>query len=278
MSMKDLYTIQEFAHISGIEASTLRYWDDIGLFSPIRRNPDNNYLYYSLAQLLALNFVTVLSDLDIPLKTIAELRQSRDPEKFLELLEKQEKVMDMEMRRLRLRYSIIHARRELINHGLKADLQEIAVLRREELTIRLWPRNVYQADETFVEPLAAFINHAGEQHVNLSFPVGGYYDNMKAFAEGTDRPQHFFSVDPVGLQSIVAGAYLTGYTRGYYGEMGDLPERMLNYAEENALSIYGPVYATYLLEETCIQDHSAYLAQVCVAVSRTKKVKRFDQE
>ena len=97
--MKELYTIQEFAQLSGVEASTLRYWDDIGLFSPIMRNPDNNYRYYALAQLLALNFVTVLSELDFPLKTIAELRQDRDPDSFMHLLDKQEKQMDMEMQR-----------------------------------------------------------------------------------------------------------------------------------------------------------------------------------
>jgi DNA-binding transcriptional MerR regulator len=89
--MSNIISIQEFSKLSGIEASTLRYWDELGLFSPLERNPENNYRYYSTAQLLALNFVTVLSDLAIPLKTIAQLRKDRDPEKLMDLLERQEK-------------------------------------------------------------------------------------------------------------------------------------------------------------------------------------------
>jgi len=126
--MIDTLSIHEFSKTSGVESSTLRYWDEIGIFSPIMRNPENNYRHYSPEQLLALNFVTTLSELEIPLKTIAELRKERDPENFLELLEKQEKQMDMEMRRLRTRYSIIHARRELINMGMKVDVDKVSVM------------------------------------------------------------------------------------------------------------------------------------------------------
>jgi len=86
--MSTVLSIQEFSKISGIESSTLRYWDELGLFSPLARNPETNYRYYNTAQLLALNFVTVLSDLGFPLKTIAKLREERDPEKLLDLLEK----------------------------------------------------------------------------------------------------------------------------------------------------------------------------------------------
>ena len=141
--MKEYLSIQEFSKLSGIESSTLRYWDEIGLFSPIIRNPDNNYRYYSPVQLIALNFVTTLSDLNLPLKTIAELRKERDPENLLELLEKQERQMDMEMAQLRQRYSIIHARQELIRDGLKVGDKDIFIDHREDRSIILWPRNDY---------------------------------------------------------------------------------------------------------------------------------------
>ena len=88
--MNGLLTIKEFSELSGVEATTLRYWDDVGLFSPIMRNPDNNYRYYSMPQLIALNFITVLSDLNISLKTIGDLDKNRDPDKFIKLIDKQE--------------------------------------------------------------------------------------------------------------------------------------------------------------------------------------------
>ena len=266
-----MYSIQEFAKLTGVEASRLRYWDDIGLFSPIKRNPENNYRYYSITQILTLNFVSVLSDINIPLKTISELRNDRDPESFLYLLEKKEREMDMELRSLRLRSSIIHARQEVIRTGLKADLSQITVVEMEEKAMILWPRNEYKEGDTFIDPLASFINQAESLFINLNFPVGGYHDDMATFLQAPGRPQCFLSLDPVGKHIKKAGAYLVGLARGYYSEYGDLPERMAAYAKEHELTLEGPVYVTYLLEEICLQEPSQYLAQVCVAVGQSKK-------
>ena len=266
--MDEHISIQEFAKISGVEASTLRYWDEIGLFQPIKRNPDNNYRYYSLAQLTALNFVTVLSELAFPLKTIAELRKERNPDKLLALLEKQEKLMDMEMRGLRQRYSIIHARRELINSGVRVNEAEITVQYLEELPIILWPANEYKEGNTFIDPLAALIIKTDEYHINLSFPVGGYHKNIKNFFKNPGLPDHFFSIDPIGTHMRKTGEYLVGYARGYYGEMGDLPDRMAAYAKERSLTLKGPVYMMYLLDEICVQNFSNYLVQCNIAVLR----------
>ena len=268
--MDDILSIQEFSKISGIESSTLRYWDDIGIFTPLKRHPDNNYRYYSTEQLLALNFVTVLSDLEIPLKTIAELRKDRDPEKLLALLEKQEHQMDMEMRRLRQRYSIIHARRELMNLGTKVDADSVSVEHLEDKAMILWPRNTYKEGENFIQSLSSYVAETGEYHINLSFPVAGYYDSIASFAKAPDRPDHFLSIDPIGTYTRKAGEYLVGYSRGYYGDFGDLPERMSAYAKEHSLNIPGPVYATYLWEEISTMDESRYLAQCYTAVSRKR--------
>ena len=268
--MDHLFSIKEFSELSGVEASTLRYWDEIGLFTPLMRNPDNNYRCYSLMQMLALNFVTVLSDLNIPLKTIADLREERDPEKFLKLLDKQERDMDMEMRRLRQRYSIIHARRELINYGVKVDESRISILHREDKRMILWPPNEYGEGETFIEPLAKFVKDTGERHINLSFPVGGYHDGLKEFVEGPGRPQRFLTIDPLGGHTRKEGDYLVGFTRGEYGDMGDLPARLAAYAEENSIKTEGPVYTLYLHDEICVKDPSQYLAQSCIAVSRKR--------
>ena len=265
--MKDLYSIQEFAKISGVDATVLRYWDDIGIFSPIKRNPETNYRYYSIAQILALNFVTTLSDLGIPLKTIAEFRQDRNPEDILLLLEKREQELDMELRILRTRFSIIHARQDLIRRGLRIDEAGISVMHLEEKVLMIWPPNEYQEGDTFIEPLAAFISQTKDHHVTLSFPVGGLWDSLEAYIEDPSRPKQFFTIDPIGVYTQEAGDYLVGFTRGYYGDMGDLPERMASYAEEHSLAVSGPVYTMYLHEEICTQDPSQYLAQSFIAVS-----------
>ena len=272
--MKEFYSVQEFAKLTGVEASTLRYWDDVGIFSPQKRDPDNNYRYYTLPQILAVNFVSVLSDLNIPLKTIAELRNERDPESLVRIFEKREKQLDMELRTLRERSSIIHARRELINYGLRVDDMQVSVLHREDMRLILWPRNEYQEGDTFLEPLAAFVSQAEELRINLSFPVGGYWDSFQSFKNAPSRPDCFISVDPTGTHIRKKGEYLIGFARGYYGKMDDLPERMESYAKENKLVLSGPLYTLYLHDEVSSHDTSHYLAQTCIAAS-TATPRRF---
>ena len=269
--MSKTLSIQEFSKISGIESSTLRYWDEIDLFSPLSRNPENNYRHYTSAQLLALNFVTSLSSLDIPLKAIAELRDERDPEGFLKLLDKLEKRMDMEMRDLRQRYSIIHARRELIQMGMQVDETSLSVMRLDTRELIVWPRNEYNDGDTFLEPLATHLANTGMHHINLSFPVAGRHDDMESFLNAPGCPDNFISIDPVGKSVRKAGEYLVGYARGRYGEFGDLPERMATYAKKNALSLTGPVYTIYLHDEICTVDPTQYLVKCSVAVGKKWK-------
>ena len=285
--MNNYLTIKEFSKLSGIEQTTLRYWDDIGLFSPARRDPENNYRYYSPQQIISVNFITVLSELNIPLKTISEFDKGRTPEKIERLIASQEMQLDLEMRKLRERYSIIHTRRELINFGLKlqkgfsvvdgvmvdepaegrmVDVNEIAVLQREARAFILGPRNNWTPGESFYEYFMNFCRSADELRVNLSFPIGARHDDMASFLRGPGEPDHFCSIDPTGNRRMEAGKYLVGYTQGYYGEFGDLHERMMTYSEKKKLKLHGPVYTIYLHDEICVTDPDRYLAQVCVEV------------
>jgi len=288
--MKELLTIKEFSKLSGIEQTTLRYWDDIGLFSPTKRDPENNYRYYSPQQIIAVNFITVLSELNVPLKTISEMENERTPESIINLIEQQQRLLDMEMRKLRERYSIIHTRHELINYGrmlkkgfmtidgirvdcdmpqnegLHVDTTKISVLRREPKAFILGPRNHWKPGEPFYEYFMNFCNMADELRMNLSFPIGAYHDDMDSFLRAPGEPDYFCSIDPTGNRKREAGKYLVGFTTGYYGEFGDLAERMDKYAKENDLTLHGPVYTLYLLDEICIRDPEEYLSQVCVAV------------
>ena len=265
--MNKYLTIKEFSKLSGIEQTTLRYWDDIGLFSPTRRDPENNYRYYTPEQIIAVNFVTVLSELNIPLKTIGEIERGRTPEKIERLIMNQEIQLDSEMQKLRERYAIVHTRHDLINFGIKLrDIDQIAVLQRDAKPYVLGPRNKWEPGEPFYEYFMNFCNSADELRVNLSFPIGSYHDDMGSFLRAPGEPDHFFSIDPAGNRRMEAGKYLVGFSRGYYGEFGDLAERMSAFSKENKLKPHGPVYTIYLLDEICLADPEQYLAQICVAV------------
>jgi DNA-binding transcriptional MerR regulator len=272
--MKNFLSIKEFSKLSGIESSTLRYWDEIGLFAPIKRDPENDYRYYSPEQIIAVNFIKVLSGLNVPLKVIGEAGKSRTPESIIRLIGQQEKALDAEMRRLQESYAVMHARREMINYGRRVingdlvDVDKVSVVRRESMNIVLGPRNEFKKGEGFYEPFMYFCRQAKDLRVNLNFPIGAVHENWEGFVGAPGEPNYFCSVDPSGNDKQASGEYVVGFTRGYYGQFGDLPQRMAKYIEEEGLVVSGLVYVLYLHDEVCIRDPSKYLVQVCVAVAK----------
>jgi len=271
MDVKELLTVKEFSNFSGIEQTTLRYWDEIGLFTPAHRNAENGYRYYSPVQIITVNFIKVMSSLNIPLKTISNIENTRTPESILALLEHQGKRLDMEMRRLRECYSTIHTVADFIKHGLSVtDIDEISVRELDEMPFILGPPNDFEGSDTFYGAFLLFFDAMRKNRVNPNFPMGGYYDDANRFFTNPGRPSHWYSTDPTAFDIRPAGEYLTAYTRGYYGEVSDTPDRIAAYMKEHGLEFDGPLFEHYLLDEICVSDPSQYLACVSVAVKKAR--------
>ena len=268
---KGLMTIKEFAAFSGVEQTTLRYWEDIGLISPAERNPENNYRYYSPLQQSTVNFINLLSSLSVPLKTIGEMKNQRTPGSILELLERQEGFLDMEMHRLRESHAIIHCLRGTIKDGLDANSDEISVQRMEDAHYILGPHNEWGEEPSFFETFMRFCKEAPRLRINLNYSIGGLHENLDAFLRAPGQPDYYFSIDPTGYDKRPGGDYLVGYARGYYGEFGDLPQRMIDYAKGHNLTLYGPVRVIYLHDEICMREQDQYLARVIIAAKRARR-------
>jgi DNA-binding transcriptional MerR regulator len=286
--MKSQMTIKEFAALSKIDPSTLRYWDELGLFSPAFRDNDNNYRYYSPSQIIAVNFITIMSNIGVSLKTIKELTKDRNPEGTVRLIEQQERAIDRKIYKLLEAQSLSRARSELIRYGMMAkegfavvdgvvvskdtpgaemvDESKMTILDYDEATHTLGPHIETGGEENFYRTFVEFCNHADNARVNLNFPIGGCYDDMQTFVENPVVPSRYCSLDPTGGHVRPAGKYLVGYHRGYYGDFGDFPKRFAKHIEENNIKVTGPVYTIYLFDETCINNQDDYLVQTCVRV------------
>ncbi|NER82349.1 MAG: MerR family transcriptional regulator [Leptolyngbya sp. SIO1D8] len=68
-----MFRIGEFSKIAQVPASQLRYYDDIGLFTPIHSDRETGYRYYSVQQLAQLNRILALKNLGLSLDQIKRL-------------------------------------------------------------------------------------------------------------------------------------------------------------------------------------------------------------
>jgi hypothetical protein len=190
---------------------------------------------------------------------------------LIKLLRKQKEELAGEIRFLSEAHSVIAMFLDFITEGLLAEESEIFVRESPEKRIVLGEPNEYGDDEGFYGAFARFCTARHTPELNLSYPIGGYFDSMERFLDAPSRPARFFSHDPTGKETISEGLYLTGYTRGYYGRTNDIPRRMAVYAERNGLTFDGPVYNTYLLDELSMTDPEQYLLQVSASVSEARR-------
>lgn len=72
-----MFKIGEFAALTQIAVSQLRYYDEIGLFTPAHVDPDSGYRYYSAEQIPRLDQIIVLRELGFTLDQIRDLQQRR---------------------------------------------------------------------------------------------------------------------------------------------------------------------------------------------------------
>lgn len=66
-----MFRIGEFAQIAQVSGRQLRYYDQLGLLSPARIDPDTGYRYYGIRQLPRLNRILALKELGLTLEQIA---------------------------------------------------------------------------------------------------------------------------------------------------------------------------------------------------------------
>ena len=261
LDISSLLTVHQFSEMTGVPDSTLRYYDKLGLLSPISRGR-NHYRLYSPHQVTALNFITVLSELGVPLAQIGSLTKNRTPENVLEILMERERELDLELKKLQSTYALIHTFQQNIMFGEHASIHEVKIANKEETPIVLGGKNDWLGNTEFHVHFAAFCRFVSQKKYNLHYPVGGLFETFAAFCENPTRPDHFFSADPNGNDRLPRGKYVTCYEKGSFNKLGTASRKIMDFLKAQNISLGGPVYVMYLLDEVTTMDESEYLAQI----------------
>lgn len=92
------YTIKQIADLAGVTTRTLRYYDEIGLLTPVRTG-DNGYRYYDQTSLLKLQQIMFFRELNVPLKDI-ELIMNQPDFNTLDALKRHRSSLQANVKRL----------------------------------------------------------------------------------------------------------------------------------------------------------------------------------
>lgn len=87
--MNNRFRVGEVARLFKLPASTLRYYDEIGLFRPKYTDPETSYRYYGVEQFQVLDTIIFLRKNGFSLKDIQHQLDKRTPETTMEILKKE---------------------------------------------------------------------------------------------------------------------------------------------------------------------------------------------
>ena len=74
--MKDGFQINEISKFFNVPASTLRYWEEMGVLAA-KKNPENGYRIYTVSDLMTISDILFYKNLGIPLKKIRDMENEK---------------------------------------------------------------------------------------------------------------------------------------------------------------------------------------------------------
>ncbi len=267
---KGLLTIKAFADKVGLSTHKLRHYDRTGVFFPDLH--DSNYRYYSFKQLTMIRMIDVLQGVGVPFDIVRAYNKDRSPEKAMKLFNEYLDKAAEKVRHWSEVKSLASTYMELLYEGTRINEAKISLALMQSKKIILGDANDFSDQEVFYEEYQRFRDTPHIPKQNLPFPVGGYFSSMDAYLRKPSQPTHFFSIDPKGEQERPEGYYIVGYTRGYYGQTNDLPQRMSAFAKHHGVRVCGPVYNSYLYDELSIARSDQYLLQSAAYLSEAKPI------
>ncbi|WP_294406514.1 MerR family transcriptional regulator [uncultured Clostridium sp.] len=269
------YSTGEFAELCGVNKKTLFHYDDIDLLKP-EKITSNGYRYYSSAQLEIFSVITILKDLEMPLKEIKCFIKSRTPQNTIELFNKERIIVEQKINHLKRVQKLLDVKLNIINEAHKSHT-DVILEEHEEETIVL-SGIVKDTDEEYdVKTFSDHVKYCFNNNLSYGYPTGSivkkeklingllliednylkydYYftkvPNLKAFSRYDKKP---------------AGTYASIYHHGYYDTLYKSYQALLDFIAYNNLIIDSDAYEEILIDEVVTKSPEDFVFKISIKV------------
>ena len=266
---KGVFSVNSFAKYSRTTKDTLLHYDRIGLLSPSIRG-ETGYRYYSPEQLSIVNVIRTFKELGLSLNEIKEMIDDRNPENFDGTFCQKMKILDNKIQELKDTKELLETLYHYIQVGRSVDEDSFSIEKLPKASMIVGGENDYSNGRDDYDALNIFYEEISEKYpgLNLNYPVWGLFSEERIKKKDWKWPDRFFFYHPKGDRVRLAGEYAIAYTRGGYGQCGELYLEMLDFIEKQGYEICGDSYEEYLLNEICIPNDRNYLIRVMILVRK----------
>lgn len=269
-----MFKIGEFANFIKVPIKTLRYYDEIGIFKPIRVEDETSYRYYSASQLPLLNRILYLKDIGFSLKQISYvLENNLSNKELIDMLN----LKDMELNEtIRLEQD----RKRKVNSLIKFLNEEDSNMKYDVVIKEVSPftgaclRGIVKSYDAMGELWGELVSHIEKNNSSILpgcttiYYDPGYKENNVdcEVIELVSKPVP--STDRIKYREVEGGTMATIIHKGTYENFNQTYNGLLKWIEENGYITCGPNREIYWEGEWTGKAPEDFITEIQIPVKR----------
>lgn len=258
------YSIGEMARLSGLPAKTLRYYDDIGLLSPARRQGSGDYRFYTREQLEQVLLLQSLKSLGMSLRQIRQEFDQMSSVRYEELLKNNAAALEKQIGELTVRRNNLLSWISDVDEALSAEKGKCYIRSYSEVEgylydVRITSRTELELAMRTVEQRFGHGMHVGRIARMIStqdFLDENYLDYSGLFIPRTSASVHTFP-----LTAIPGGTYAVTFAAALHEESVPIWRKLRDFAAAQGYRISGNAYRSIPVEVGISKKENDYVAK-----------------
>ncbi|SFE24966.1 DNA-binding transcriptional regulator, MerR family [Paenibacillus algorifonticola] len=257
----------QFAKLMGISKDTLFHYERLGILSP-EIKAENGYRYYSMNQMDVFKVISILKELDMPLKEIKEYLNKRSPQKLIVLLEKEEALLDAKIKKLNKMKKIISEKKRITKASIEIIPTQMGYEEKHEEFLVLTEADPYTNDESIYDSMIKHEKYLNIYSIDASHTIGWMRDTKRVLANEAFHYDYLYT--RVSKESNFSnfkrdkGRYLIAYHTNGYSTISETYNRMLKFANDEGLNLHGFFYEDVLLDDLSVKGYEEYIIKISV--------------
>lgn len=267
------FTTGEFAKLCNVTKHTLFHYDEMKIFSPEIKDT-NGYRYYSIGQIEVFNVISILKELGMPLKEIKTYLDKRSPKELIKLLENESKLLELKINKLKQMNDLIRQKINITNYSCNVNENEIKIqhVDKEYLIVTdIVTKLKENKDKAVAISIANHIKFCEKHKIQSPYAIAemisqesvrnhDYTNYACLYSKLKNKPKN------VEVYTKEEGMYLTIYHKGGYYTVENSYSKLINYIDENKLTVKGYFYEDVLLDELSVVGYENYLLKISIMV------------
>ncbi|MCJ8222483.1 MerR family transcriptional regulator [Bacillus paralicheniformis] len=270
------FRVGEVARLFKLPASTLRYYDEIGLFKPKYTDPETSYRYYGVEQFQVLDTIIFLRKNGFSLKDIQHQLDKRTPETTMDILKKKLEEVRMEICRLQRSAARIENKISTIEEGIN-------LAGHPALTFQYFPKRpvsylyfdkpvdlIEEGDDIYLKDRETLSSQSIENNGFFTGDIGTIVDMESLKQEGPVKYIGLFELlhGENSNEYLNEGLYASYPHIGPYEDMRKSYQLVLRQLKEEGYKLEGIPVEISVLDEAVIKESDHFVTLIQIPVTK----------